>query len=248
MKLHGYNVLIMQTYDDKHAEIKMLEMLKQQVLAGLIMCSVEGDPAVIESYREFGPIVLCNEQIPSTTIPQVYTNQEKATYDAINFLIKKGYRKISYCTGGSLTQGGHGNARTRGFEKAITENQLQMKIDWIFKQVHTIKDGQEIAKKILALPPENRPDAIFTSSDEVASGILQIMMGAGKKIPEDLAIMGFDNQPFTAMLTVPLTTISQPVEALGKEATNLLMAHLDGINYQIDHSELNLELIIRESV
>lgn len=248
VKLHGYNVLIMQTYDDKNAEIRMLEMLKQQVLAGLIMCSVEGDPAVIESYREFGPIVLCNEQIPSTTIPQVYTNQEKATYDAINFLIKKGYRKISYCTGGSLTQGGHGNARTRGFEKAITENQLQMKIDWIFKQVHTIKDGQEIAKKILALPPENRPDAIFTSSDEVASGILQIMMGAGKKIPEDLAIMGFDNQPFTAMLTVPLTTISQPVEALGKEATNLLMAHLDGINYQIDHSELNLELIIRESV
>lgn len=248
VKQHGYNVLIMQTYDDKNAEIRMLEMLKQQVIAGLIMCSVEGDPTIIESYQEFGPIVLCNEQISSSTIPQVFTNQEKATYDATNYLITKGYRKIAYCTGGSLTRGGHGNARTSGFEKALTESQLPMKIDWIFKQVHTNKDGQQIANKILALPKENRPDAIFTSSDEVASGILQMMIKAGKKIPEDLAIMGFDNQPFTALLTVPLTTIAQPVAALGKESTNLLIALLEDRNYQIDDSELNLELIIRESV
>ena len=114
--------------------------------------------------------------------------------------------------------------------------------------MHTNKDGQQIANKILALPKENRPDAIFTSSDEVASGILQMMIKAGKKIPEDLAIMGFDNQPFTALLTVPLTTIAQPVATLGKESTNLLIALLEDRNYQIDDSELNLELIIRESV
>lgn len=243
----GYNVLIMQTYDDRNAEIRMLDMLKQQMIAGLIMCSVEGETKVIESYREFGPIVLCNEQIPDSKIPQVYTNQEKASYEATSYLIQKGHRKIAYCTGGSLTKGGHGNSRTDGFERALLENQLPMRVDWIFKQVHTIQDGQAVAKKLLALPDDNQPDAIFTSSDEVASGILGEMIRAGKQVPEDLAILGFDNQPFTAGLAVPLTTIAQPVEALGKESTNLLVAQLEQRPYQIDHTDLHLELIIRES-
>ena len=87
---HGYNVLVMQTYDDKKAETNMLEMLKQQVIAGLIMCSIEGDPKNIEAYREYGPIVLCNEEIPGSDLPQVFTNQEAASFEATEYLINKG--------------------------------------------------------------------------------------------------------------------------------------------------------------
>lgn len=246
-KLLGYNVLVMQTYDDPAAELKMLELLKQQVITGLIMCSVEGNPDVIETYQEYGPIVFCNERIPGSTIPQVYTDQEQATFEATNYLIGKGYKKIAYCTGGSLTKGGHGNARTAGFEKALLESRLPMKKDWIFKEVHTIADGHRIAENLLSLPESNHPDAIFTGSDEVASGILQKFLEAGKKVPEDLAIMGFDNQPFTAMLAVKLTTIAQPVDALGREATKVLVAQIEETAYQIDTTDLKLELIKRES-
>ncbi|MGM0240992.1 LacI family DNA-binding transcriptional regulator [Enterococcus sp. AZ103] len=244
---HGYNVLVMQTYDDKKAETNMLEMLKQQVIAGLIMCSIEGDPKVIEAYREYGPIVLCNEQIPGSKLPQVYTNQATASFEATNYLIQKGYKKIAYCTGGSLTRGGHGNSRTEGFEKALQESNLPMKIEWIFKQVHTIEDGKKVADKLLALPKDRRPDAVFTSSDEVASGILERYLAKGQSVPEDLAIMGFDNQPFTSMLAVPLTTIQQPVDALGRESTNWLIAQMEGKVYQLDKSELVLNLITRKS-
>ncbi|MGG5373120.1 LacI family DNA-binding transcriptional regulator [Enterococcus sp. AZ196] len=246
-RAHGYNVLVMQTYDDKKAETNMLEMLKQQVIAGLIMCSIEGDSKNIEAYREYGPIVLCNEQIPDTTLPQVFTNQEAASFDATSYLINKGHKKIAYCTGGTLTRGGHGNSRTEGFERALRESNLPMKIDWIFKQVHTVEDGKKVADKLLALTEDDRPDAVFTSSDEVASGILARYLEVGKRVPEDLAIMGFDNQPFTEMLAVPLTTIAQPVEALGRESSNLLMAHMEGEKYQLDKSDLVLKLIIRKS-
>mgnify|MGYP000520831753 FL=1 len=122
-----------------------------------------------------------------------------------------------------------------------------MKIDWIFKQVHTIEDGKQVADKLLALPEENRPNAVFTSSDEVASGILQRYLEQGKQVPEDLAIMGFDNQPFTGMLAVPLTTIAQPIEALGREATNWLIARMEEKDYRVDTSELVLKLIERKS-
>lgn len=146
-----------------------------------------------------------------------------------------------------MTRGGHGNSRTEGFERAVNEHKLPMKIDWIFKQVHTIEDGRQVADKLLSLPEENRPDAVFTSSDEVASGILERYLEVGKRVPEDLAIMGFDNQPFTGMLAVPLTTIAQPIEALGRESTNWLIARMEEKDYQLDVSELVLDLIIRKS-
>lgn len=211
------------------------------------MCSIEGDSKIIEAYREYGPIVLCNEQIPGSVLPQVYTDQEAASFEATDYLIKKGYQKIAYCTGGTLTRGGHGNSRTEGFERALSTHQLSMKIDWIFKQVHTIEDGKQVADKLLSLPEDHCPDAVFTSSDEVASGILERYLEKGKRVPEDLAIMGFDNQPFTGMLAVPLTTIAQPVEALGKESTNWLIAKMEEKDYQLDETELALKLIIRKS-
>lgn len=247
-KMQGYNVLIMQTYDDSKAEIKMLEMLKQQIITGLIMCSVEGEKEVIESYQVYGPIVLCNEQILHSTIPQVMTDQEQATYEAVRFLINKGYRKIAYCTGGSLATKGHGELRTLGAERALLEEKLPLKKEWIFRKTHTMQDGYRIAKQIFQLSKENRPDAIFTNSDEVAMGIIEYSMAYQVVIPEDLAVMGFDNQPYTSVLAVPLTTIEQPVEALGIESTKLLVALMEKKTYQIDETQLKLRLIERKSV
>ncbi len=76
---------------------------------------------------------------------------------------------------------------------------------------------------------------------------MESMLQRGYKIPQDLAIIGFDNQPATSMLTVPLTTIAQPVAALGTEATNLLLAKIEDSSYEVDQSKLKLSLIKRKS-
>lgn len=246
-KKNHYNVLIMQTYDDKKAEINMLELLKQQVIAGLVMCSVEGDPQMIASYQEFGPIVLCNEKVNDTALPTVVTDQKKAVYDATLYLATKGYQKIAYCTGGTLTNEGHGGTRTAGFERAVLEKQLTVKKNWIFRQAHTSQDGMKVADKILQLPSDNRPDAIFTNSDEVAIGVMEKMLQKKYQIPQDLAVIGFDNQPTTSLLTVPLTTIAQPVAALGTESTRLLLAKIEHSTYEVDQAQLRLTLIKRKS-
>ncbi len=247
-KIDNYNVLIMQTYDDKYAEIKMLEMLKQHVINGLIMCSVEGSPQMIESYQEFAPIVLCNEQLEQVSIPNVITDQLEGTYQGIKFLIEKNYKKIAYCTGGTLNIEGHGKLRTEGFERALIEKKLDFKKEWIFQEVHTTKDGYDVAKKIFKLPKNIRPDAIFTNSDEVAIGVLEYMIKQNFIVPDDLAIMGFDNQPFTSVLATPLTTINQPIEALGKESTKLLISLINKKLYNVDKSKLKLTIIQRKSV
>lgn len=244
----GYRVLIMQTYDELEAEKNCLEMLKQQVVSGLIMCSVESDIEAIKDYQKFGPIVLCNEKVTDMTIPQVVTDQEQATFEGIEYLIEKGYKKIAYCTGGNFEVDGHGSTRTKGFERAITLNKQTFNKKWIFQRVHTISDGRKIVNQLSQLPTNQKPDAIFANSDEVASGIISEMLDLGYQIPLDLAVIGFDNQPFTSMLSIPLTTIEQPVEALGIESTNLLLSLIDGKKYQINDNKLKLKLIERESV
>ncbi|MBM7689970.1 LacI family transcriptional regulator [Enterococcus ureilyticus] len=246
-KEHGYQLLIMQTYDDPKAELKMLEYLKQQVVAGVIMTSIESDSQVIEDYSSYGPIVLCNEKLDRTEIPNISTNQEAISYEATNYLIQKGYHKIAYCTGGNLTIGGHGQQRTKGFERALSEHELSIKNKWIFKQVHNMEDGQKVAREILSLPKNDRPDAVFSGSDEVAIGIIQEVLQQGLHVPEDLAVLGFDNQPSTSIIAVPLTTINQPTTALGIEATKLMVALLEGVTYKVNKKELILSLIERKS-
>ncbi|MEC6748809.1 LacI family DNA-binding transcriptional regulator [Marinilactibacillus sp. XAAS-LB27] len=246
-RLNGYSVLIIQTYDDREAEIKILEMLKQKVISGLIMCSVENTADVIDPYQKYGPIVLCNERLEGSKLPKILTDQEKATYEAIHYLIEKGNQRIAYCTGGSFLDTGHGSSRNRGFKAAMEANNLLIKDNLIFRDMHTIDDGRKVAAHLLQEDTTNFPEAVFAGSDEVASGMVEVFLAKGKRVPEDVAVMGFDNQPFASMVSVPLTTVEQPVHALGEEATKLMLHLLNGQAYEINHEQLNLTIVKRES-
>lgn len=246
-KSHGYTVFIVQTYDDSYAELSLLERLKQKQLDGLIMCSVESSPETLNYYHQFGTIVLCNESFPDVNIPQISTNQAEITYQAIRYLVQQGAKKIAYCTGGLFRGNSHGSSRNQGFKQAMAEANLPIFPELIFRQVHTIADGKQVATQLLTLPDADFPDAIFAGSDEVASGLISVFTQAKRSVPQNLRIIGFDNQPFAEMLSVPLTTIAQPVEALGQEAVRLLMANLNGKVYQVDQSRLNLTLVLRQS-
>lgn len=244
---NGYNIIMMQTHDDKSAETRMLELLKQGVLAGVIMCAIESDAEVIESYLKYGPIVLCNIRLENSNIPQIYTNQDDITYKTIQHFNSAGYKKFAYCTGGSLTNKSHGNMRNNAFEKAIIDFNLEVRKDWIFNRTHTIEDGKDVAKKIIELPIEKRPQIIFSNSDEVASGILFKLQEFNVKIPQEIAIIGFDNQPYSEMLGVPLTTIEQPIDGLGNEALNLMDSLIKNEDYNIDYQKLQMKLLVRKS-
>lgn len=243
----GYKVLVMQTYDDEKIQDDMISLLKQKMICGLIMCSIEGDDQLLAKKVNNQNIVLCNEFLPNATVPQINTDQNQATYDAVRYLVAKGYKRIAYCTGGTLANKSHGDRRTNGFERALLDFDLPFKRSWIFKQTHSIEDGKKVAQKLLALPEADRPNAIFTSSDEVASGVLSIMQQHSISVPESFAIIGFDDQPFASLLSIPLTTIAQPIEALGRESIKQLIAMLENTTCPIDDSDLQLSLVIRQS-
>lgn len=244
---NGYSVLIVQNHDSAGEEKNCLDLLKKKIIDGLILCAVESNKNVLEKYQQYGPILLCNTSLEATSLPVVKVDDRRATYGAVTYLINKGYKNIAYSTGGTFEQKGHGSRRNQGFIDAMQAGKLDINPALIFRQMHTYKDGQGLATKMLQMAASERPDAIFAGSDEVACGLIAGLTAGGVSVPADLAVVGFDNLPVAEMINIPLTTVSQPIEQLGRISVERLLALISGARYQYDEQDLHSELIIRAS-
>jgi DNA-binding LacI/PurR family transcriptional regulator len=241
----GYQVLISQSNEDKNKELAFLNLLKTKQVDGIIMTSIENDWVVIESYKQYGSILLCNDYVNQDVIPMIRLDQVKGAYLGVRHLIEKGHQKIAYCTGGLFDEEGKGKDRNHGFQKALTEAGIKVNPKWIFIDQHTIEDGKRIMKQIVEM--NDRPTAIFTGSDQVAGGMIIEAKEHGLTIPEDLAIIGFDDQPIAEILDPKLTTIRQPVDELGEKSIEVMIDMLQNPDMEIENYELPIELIVRKS-
>ncbi|ARK28827.1 LacI family DNA-binding transcriptional regulator [Halalkalibacter krulwichiae] len=241
----GYQVLICQSYEDKQKELAFLDLLKTKQVDGIIMTSIENDWAVIESYNEYGPIMLCNDYVNQKEVPMIRLDQSKGAYTGANHLIERGHQKIAYCTGGLFDEEGKGKDRNQGFQRALSEAGIKIDPKWIFIDQHTIEDGKHVLRQILEM--KDRPTAIFTGSDEVAGGIILEAKDHGLTIPNDLAVIGFDDQPIAEIVDPKLTTIRQPVDQMGEKSIETMIQMLENPEMEIKNYELPIELIVRQS-
>jgi LacI family transcriptional regulator len=242
---NGYQVLIFQSNEDKEKERAFLQLLKTKQVDGVIMTSIENEWEVIEPFTVDGPILLCNEYVDGANVPAIRLNQQKGAYLGVKHLIERGHRKIAYCTGGLFAEHGKDKDRNQGFQKALLEAGIQVNPKWIFVNKHSIEDGKQVMKQIVEM--DDRPTAIFTGSDEIAGGMMMEAKESGFIVPDDLAIMGFDDQPLAQMLDPKLTTIRQPVDEMGKKSVELLIKMLHNREAEIRSCELPIELVVRKS-
>ncbi|GGH84433.1 DNA-binding LacI/PurR family transcriptional regulator [Pullulanibacillus pueri] len=241
---NGFQVIVCQTRSEKSRELLYLNWLKTRQMGGVIMASSENDWDVIKEYRAFGPIIFCNEYPPHTEAPIICLDQHKGGYIGTKHLIERGHTKIAHCYAGSQFT----NIRERftGQKQALEECGLELREEWIFKDAYDTQDGRRIYYEMMAL--ENRPDGVFTSSDEVALGILAEARKNHTKVPEELAVLGFDDQPIAELVYPSISTVHQPVEKMGKAAIELMISLLKGEREPRQQViELPLHLVIRES-
>lgn len=248
---YSYKVLIFQTFGKKEDEINALELLKLHQVDGIILCALENDWDLIKSYKKYGQIVVCNEYISDETLPCVIGNQYDAFVKGTNYIINKGKRKIAYCTGASkLTLGNLGQSfdsdRYLGFSTALKENNLEFNSNWLFTNAHSIEDGELIVKKISKM--KDKPDSIVAGSDEVATGIMSEALKRNIKIPEELGVLGVDDQPLDEFLSYPLTTIKQPIKSMGEKVTEILMQDIKSQKEDKRKILLDLDLVIRKTI
>ena len=238
----GYQIVILQTLEEPEREKKFIEMLKKRQLDGLIMTSLDDDSPEVLKLIEAGKIVVCNRYLGEQNIPLIHVDEKKATYEATYYLLSKGHRKIGYVTGnrGSMLPV---DPRFEGYVQALKEFDIEPNSNYIFPRRLTISDGKSTLTDVLALG-EERPDALLVISDEVASGILSQCHLLNIKVPETLAIIGFDDQPIAEALYPGLTTVRQPIKEMGEYVAALIIANIEHREHP-ERPELNTKLIMR---
>ena len=165
-----------------------------------------------------------------------------AVREAVNFLIAKGYRRIGMLAGSS----GPATLRVAGYRQALAEHGLALDPQLVCVDDFTEAGGYRAMGQLLTVSPP--PDAVFAANDMMALGALVAIRDAGLRIPEDVALVGFDDIPIDRLVTPALTTVTQFQSRLGRRAAELLLERVQGKAPAGGRSvEMPFEIVVRES-
>ncbi|AGE21078.1 HTH-type transcriptional regulator [Geobacillus sp. GHH01] len=237
---YGYQLLLFQTNYEVERELEALERLRMKQMDGLIVCSHEVDWEAFAAYQEDGPIVLC-EQVERYDFFTVYIDHYQAFVQALRYLIKKGHRRIGYCIG--RMTGPNSQARAGAYQDVLREVGVLPRRQWVFDGCLFLEDGKRVMEQWIAM--EERPSALLVTSDQVAAGIVLHARRIGVRIPDELAVIGFDNDPLAEMLGI--TTVALPHFTLGERAFRLLHHWLETGRVARKQEELPARLLVRDT-
>jgi DNA-binding LacI/PurR family transcriptional regulator len=234
---HNYKLVLFQTNYDETRELEALQMLKQKQIDALIICSRKTRWTTISDYLTFGQIILC-EDTRGRPVSSTFVDHYKSFMTALEYLYDKGHRNLGYCIG--RKSGRNSFYREKAFKDFVTKHDLPFNPATIFDHCLHFEDGERVIERIADM--SEPPSALLVTSDEVAAGVVTCAQTRGLSIPDDLAIIGFNNQPIAKMMNI--TTMEIPLVDIGKKL------FLQGINdtNKVFHQEISVTLIERKTV
>ncbi len=176
-------------------------------------------------YKQRFPVVMIDDQYAPTEIPWLKSDNINGAYTAVHHLIRLGHRRIAHIQGNMRYLVSHD--RHQGYCKALEEIGITPDPELVQEGSFTTAGGRACASKLFELPPERRPTAIFASSDQMAYGVLAAAEEYGIAIPQDIALVGFDDLAPSPHVHPPLTTVRQPFVEIGQYGIALLLSMLD---------------------
>ncbi|MCD5325879.1 MULTISPECIES: LacI family DNA-binding transcriptional regulator [Pontibacillus] len=206
--VQGYNLVFYQTNYMKEEEHKAFEALKQKQVDALLILSRASEWEAIESYQSFGSIVVC-ETASHETIPCVSVDHYEAFRFGMRYMVDQGHQKIGYCIG--RRNGTNSKLREKAYCEELERIGQPFREEWIFNGCLTIEDGKRVVSEYAAL--NEKPSALLITSDQVAAGFMMEAQKQQIQIPNNVAILGFDNHPIAEALD--LTTIHLPLHEVG---------------------------------
>jgi LacI family transcriptional regulator len=242
---HGYNVIFSSTDDDSKNLESCVRIMREMGVDGFIIAAVSlNEPIVDELVDQDFPVVLVNRRVKKNNVNYVVVDNQKGAHLAVEHLINNGYKKIAIITGKSSVS--TGKERFRGYRNVLAAHGLKFKKEYSSQGPFTKEHGKKAARKMLTL--KNRPEAIFAASDHIALGVMDAAGELGLKIPQDLAIVGFDDTNFSANSYIRLTTVSQRKYEMGERGVQTLIDLIESQQSDyINKIVLEPRLIIRES-
>ena len=239
----GYRVLLEDMRNDVEIEKKIFNALPQRQVDGVISLTAKAEKEAIEAVAEKYPLVIAGQYLEDTEIPHVGISNIKAAREAVNHLLSLGHRRIAHIAG-PLNQLIFQD-RLKGYYSALERAGVEVDERLIFCGDHTFEAGYRLAAEIMR--QENPVTAIFAAGDEMAAGAMKALKRAGKRVPEDYAVVGFDDIRIASMVEPEITTIYQPKWEMGVKATEMLFKLMDGKPLEERKVILAHTLTVRES-
>jgi LacI family transcriptional regulator len=220
-------------------------LVRGGLLDGVIVTSaVQDDPFVARLLQDDFPFVLVGRSPQHDGVSYVDVDNISGARTAVQHLARLGYRRIATIAGPSSTIAGQD--RHAGYQMGLRSAGLAYDPDLVVEGDFSEMSGQRGMQALLAL--ESPPDAVFAASDMMAIGALKVMRAVGLRVPEDVALVGFDDIPLSALVDPPLTTVRQSISDLGYTAATLLFEELESEDSEAQQRLiLPTELVIRSS-
>jgi LacI family transcriptional regulator len=245
----GYNIVLCSTDYDLKLEKYYIDILRSKGVDGIIFSSVEvNDPNIKPLVEENFPFILVNRRIHNRNIERkidyIVLDNYLGGYMAMEHLIKIGHRRIGILAGSFKVS--TALERTEGVKKALMDYGIKLKSNFMVECNFSKELAYHATKKFLAMEPS--PTAIFVENDFMALGAREAVLDAGLKIPENMALVGFDDIAFSALKGVEITTVSQKKYEMGSLAVKILIDKIENrIPTMVNQIFLTPELIIRNS-
>jgi len=244
LTLQELDLILYTTHRTASKEANYVANLAQGMVDGLLVVLPRNPADYVGTLtqRNF-PFVLIDHQGTGKECPAVGATNWQGAFDATEHLLKLGHRRIGFITGSMDL--GCAQDRLAGYRAALRTHHVPYTEELVYEGTFFQPDGFTGALALLDLPEP--PTAIFASNDVMAMGAMDAIRQRGLRIPDDIAVLGFDDIPQAELVRPALTTIQQPLEKMGRVATQMLLDLLEAPESKIQRIELPTKLIIRDS-
>lgn len=246
-KNHGYDILLLQT-KQLYVEFEDYEsVLRSQRFAGVIFLSSVTSQHLKQITSKLNyrcPIVFCSEYIDQAEISYTCIDDIEAMSKATSYALSLGRKRVAFLN--SSLKHNYAKKREIGFRETMKKNKIEIDENLI-AHLSSVTYNLAYSYTLHLLEQDNPPDVILCVSDVYAIGALKACKKKGIRVPEDCAVIGFDNIDLAVMTDPPLTTIDQPSYQLGYQASELLVEKIKFPDTQNKKIVLETQLIVRES-
>jgi len=244
LSLSGLDLILYTTHRTASKEANYVANLATGMVDGLLLVLPRSPVDFIGDLTQPKfPFVLIDHQGTGHDCPAVGASNWQGGYSATEFLIKLGHNRIGFLTG--WMDLGCAIDRLDGYRSALRTNHIPEVPELIYEGDFSQPEGYAGASALLDLPLP--PTAIFASNDVMAMGALDAVRSRGLRVPEDVSIVGFDDIPQASHIHPALTTINQPLEKMGRVATQMLLDLLHHPEKEVGRIELPTQLVVRDS-
>lgn len=242
----GYMIVLCNSRHDQVQELRFLEELRHRSVDGILLATPNELPAEYACESAFFkqlPMIMIDRGLNDRDWGRLMVKEFDGAYAVMMSLIERGHRNIGMLR--ETTEYYKLAERFNGYRAALKDHQLPFKKDYIAYGTLTIDGGYQATKKLL----ENKElTAIFCSNDEMAMGCYKALYEAGKRVPDDVSVVGFDGLQISEFMVPPLTTVYQPIFDIGFEAAKYLVDAIEFPERKVPNKFFETKLIVRESI